>query len=407
MFEDVEWSAQEDETEKRVRRRVRERLGQLDGISDEELLDLIRTEISKEGKREIIPLQLRKSISYHIFNSLRKLDVLQKYIEDDDVSEIMVNGYNHIFLEKDGKVSEAMSHFASEEIYEDVLQRIVGARNKIVNETKPIVDTRLEDGSRVNIVLRPIAVDGSLLTIRKFPKEPIEMETLIRYGTLNHEVADFLRKLVVSKYNIFVSGGTSSGKTTFLNCLTEYIPENERVVTMEDSAELQIRGVKNLVRMESRDKNLSGKNAILIRDLVKTALRMRPDRIIVGECRGEETLEMLQAFNTGHDGGMSTGHGNSTDDMISRLESMSLMAEDLPLDVIRNQIASGIDIMIHMEKLANGSRKVSEISEIRGVVDRKVSIERLIVYEEEKDDWNWVGRLQNTLKLKKAGEELS
>ena len=407
MFEDVEWSAQEDETEKRVRRRVRERLGQLDGISDEELLDLIRTEISKEGKREIIPLQLRKSISYHIFNSLRKLDVLQKYIEDDDVSEIMVNGYNHIFLEKDGKVFEASSHFASEEIYEDVLQRIVGARNKIVNETMPIVDTRLEDGSRVNIVLRPIAVDGSLLTIRKFPKEPIEMETLIQYGTLNHEVADFLRKLVVSKYNIFVSGGTSSGKTTFLNCLTEYIPENERVVTMEDSAELQIRGVKNLVRMESRDKNLSGKNAILIRNLVKTALRMRPDRIIVGECRGEETLEMLQAFNTGHDGGMSTGHGNSTEDMISRLESMSLMAEDLPLDVIRNQIASGIDIMIHLEKLANGSRKVSEISEIRGVVDGKVSIERLIVYEEEKDDWNWVGRLQNTLKLKKAGEELS
>lgn len=407
MFEDVEWSAQEDETEKRVRRRVRERLGQLDGISDEELLDLIRTEISKEGKREIIPLQLRKSISYHIFNSLRKLDVLQKYIEDDDVSEIMVNGYNHIFLEKDGKVFEATSHFASEEIYEDVLQRIVGARNKIVNETMPIVDTRLEDGSRVNIVLRPIAVDGSLLTIRKFPKEPIEMETLIQYGTLNHEVADFLRKLVVSKYNIFVSGGTSSGKTTFLNCLTEYIPENERVVTMEDSAELQIRSVKNLVRMESRDKNLSGKNAILIRNLVKTALRMRPDRIIVGECRGEETLEMLQAFNTGHDGGMSTGHGNSTEDMISRLESMSLMAEDLPLDVIRNQIASGIDIMIHLEKLANGSRKVSEISEIRGVVDGKVSIERLIVYEEEKDDWNWVGRLQNTLKLKKAGEELS
>lgn len=407
MFEDVEWSAQEDETEKRVRRRVRERLGQLDGISDEELLDLIRTEISKEGKREIIPLQLRKSISYHIFNSLRKLDVLQKYIEDDDVSEIMVNGYNHIFLEKDGKVFEATSHFASEEIYEDVLQRIVGARNKIVNETMPIVDTRLEDGSRVNIVLRPIAVDGSLLTIRKFPKEPIEMETLIQYGTLNHEVADFLRKLVVSKYNIFVSGGTSSGKTTFLNCLTEYIPEDERVVTMEDSAELQIRSVKNLVRMESRDKNLSGKNAILIRNLVKTALRMRPDRIIVGECRGEETLEMLQAFNTGHDGGMSTGHGNSTEDMISRLESMSLMAEDLPLDVIRNQIASGIDIMIHLEKLANGSRKVSEISEIRGVVDGKVSIERLIVYEEEKDDWNWVGRLQNTLKLKKAGEELS
>jgi pilus assembly protein CpaF len=309
-------------------------------------------------------------------------------------------------LEKDGKVFEAMSHFASEEIYEDVLQRIVGARNKIVNETMPIVDTRLEDGSRVNIVLRPIAVDGSLLTIRKFPKEPIEMETLIRYGTLNDEVADFLRKLVVSKYNIFVSGGTSSGKTTFLNCLTEFIPENERVVTMEDSAELQIRGVKNLVRMESRDRNLSGKNAIPIRNLVKTALRMRPDRMIVGECRGEETLEMLQAFNTGHDGGMSTGHGNSTEDMISRLESMSLMAEDLPLDVIRNQIASGIDIMIHLEKLANGVRKVSEISEIRGVVDGKVAIERLIVYEEEKDDWNWVGRLQNTLKLKKAGEEL-
>jgi pilus assembly protein CpaF len=406
MFEDAEWSAQEDEIEKRVRCRVRERLGQLDGISDEELLDLIRNEISKEGKREIIPLQVRKGVLYHIFNSLRKLDVLQKYIEDDDISEIMVNGYNHIFLEKDGKVFEAMSHFASEEIYEDVLQRIVGARNKIVNETMPIVDTRLEDGSRVNIVLRPIAVDGSLLTIRKFPKEPIEMETLIRYGTLNDEVADFLRKLVVSKYNIFVSGGTSSGKTTFLNCLTEFIPENERVVTMEDSAELQIRGVKNLVRMESRDRNLSGKNAIPIRNLVKTALRMRPDRMIVGECRGEETLEMLQAFNTGHDGGMSTGHGNSTEDMISRLESMSLMAEDLPLDVIRNQIASGIDIMIHLEKLANGARKVSEISEIRGVVDGKVAIERLIVYEEEKDDWNWVGRLQNTLKLKKAGEEL-
>jgi len=405
MFEEVDQSVQERDLENRVRQQVRERISHLDSLSDDELLELIRGEISQVGKKEGIPLNLRNRITFQIFNSLRKLDVLQKYIEDENISEIMVNGFNHIFLERDGIVYEAEEHFASEEIYEDVIQRIVGARNKIVNEISPIVDTRLEDGSRVNVVLKPIAVDGSLMTIRKFPKDPIDMEALIEFRTLNREVAAFLRSLVVSKYNIFVSGGTSSGKTTFLNCLTEYIPDEERVITMEDSAELQIRSVKNLVRMESRDRNLSGKNAIPIRKLVKTALRMRPDRIIVGECRGEETLEMLQAFNTGHDGGMSTGHGNSTEDMISRLESMALMAEDLPLDVIRNQIASGIDIMVHLEKYSNGSRKVSEISEIRGVVDGRVALERIIRYDEEKDDWIWVGRLQNTLKLKRAGEE--
>lgn len=405
MFEEVDQSVQERDLENRVRQQVRERISHLDSLSDDELLELIRREISQVGKKEGIPLNLRNRITFQIFNSLRKLDVLQKYIEDENISEIMVNGFNHIFLERDGIVYEAEEHFASEEIYEDVIQRIVGARNKIVNEISPIVDTRLEDGSRVNVVLKPIAVDGSLMTIRKFPKDPIDMEALIKFRTLNREVAAFLRSLVVSKYNIFVSGGTSSGKTTFLNCLTEYIPDEERVITMEDSAELQIRSVKNLVRMESRDRNLSGKNAIPIRKLVKTALRMRPDRIIVGECRGEETLEMLQAFNTGHDGGMSTGHGNSTEDMISRLESMALMAEDLPLDVIRNQIASGIDIMVHLEKYSNGSRKVSEISEIRGVVDGRVALERIIRYDEEKDDWIWVGRLQNTLKLKRAGEE--
>lgn len=405
MFEEVDQSVQERDLENRVRQQVRERISHLDSLSDDELLELIRGEISQVGKKEGIPLNLRNRIKFQIFNSLRKLDVLQKYIEDENISEIMVNGFNHIFLERDGIVYEAEEHFASEEIYEDVIQRIVGARNKIVNEISPIVDTRLEDGSRVNVVLKPIAVDGSLMTIRKFPKDPIDMEALIEFRTLNREVAAFLRSLVVSKYNIFVSGGTSSGKTTFLNCLTEYIPDEERVITMEDSAELQIRSVKNLVRMESRDRNLSGKNAIPIRKLVKTALRMRPDRIIVGECRGEETLEMLQAFNTGHDGGMSTGHGNSTEDMISRLESMALMAEDLPLDVIRNQIASGIDIMVHLEKYSNGSRKVSEISEIRGVVDGRVALERIIRYDEEKDDWIWVGRLQNTLKLKRAGEE--
>ena len=328
----------------KIREQVLERMDFSKELPDIELQELIAKEMSCQKSVEGLSIQQRIFVEQRVFNSLRKLDVLQELLEDDEITEIMVNGPKHIFYEKGGKFYEHPYHFSSEEKLQDVVQQIVGKHNRVVNLTSPIVDTRLEDGSRVNIVLTPISIDGSAISIRKFGKHPIDMQALIDLGTLNEEVAEFLKTIVVARYNIFISGGTSSGKTTFLNALSAFIPANERIITIEDSAELQLQNRTNLVRLETRNGNQEGVKAITARELIHTALRMRPDRIIVGECRGEETLDMLQAMNTGHDGSLSTGHANSPQDMLNRLETMVLMGMELPLAAVRQQIASGIDI---------------------------------------------------------------
>jgi pilus assembly protein CpaF len=306
---------------------------------------------------------------------MRKLDILQDLLEEPGITEIMINGYQDIFIEKEGELIRVDKHFISEEKLSDVIQQIVAQNNRVVNESHPIVDTRLEDGSRVNIVLPPIAIDQSVICIRRFSKNQIRMKDLVEKKSLSEEMRRFLEQLVCSGYNLFISGSTGSGKTTLINALSEYIPKSQRVITIEDSAELQLIGVENLVRLEAREKNLEGKLEITIRDLVRSSLRMRPDRIIVGECRGAETIELLMANNTGHSGGMSTGHANSTRDMISRLEMMSLMGMDLPMGAIRKQIASGIDIFIHIQRMPDRTRKIVEIAEVMGVVDDEVQLE--------------------------------
>ena len=365
-----------------IRRQVLERMDFSRELEDVELQELIAKEMSYQKEAERLSIQQRVFVEQRVFNSLRKLDVLQELLEDDAITEIMVNGPNHIFYEKNGHFWEHPYHFASEEKLQDVVQQIVGKHNRVVNLTSPIVDTRLEDGSRVNIVLMPIAIDGSAISIRKFGKEPIDMQALINFGTLNQEVAEFLKQIVVDRYNIFISGGTSSGKTTFLNALSAFIPPNERVITIEDSAELQLQQTPNLVRLETRNQNQEGVKEISARELIHTALRMRPDRIIVGECRGEETLDMLQAMNTGHDGSLSTGHGNSIRDMLSRLEMMVLMGNELPLQAIRQQIAMGIDIMIHLERGRDHKRRVVEISEVVEVKDGEIQLNPLYQYQD-------------------------
>ena len=384
-----------------IRKQVLSRMDFTKELPDADLLELIAKEMSYQKEVERLSIQQRIFVEQRVFNSLRKLDVLQELLEDDTITEIMVNGPNHIFYEKDGQMKEHPYHFASEEKLQDVVQQIVGKYNRVVNLTSPIVDTRLEDGSRVNIVLMPIAIDGSAISIRKFGKEPIDMKALIHLETLSEEVAKFLKQIVVARYNIFISGGTSSGKTTFLNALSAFIPPNERVITIEDSAELQLQQTPNLVRLETRNRNQEGVKEITARELIRTALRMRPDRIIVGECRGEETLDMLQTMNTGHDGSLSTGHGNSIQDMLSRLEMMVLMGTELPLQAIRKQIAMGIDIMIHLEKGKDKKRKVVEIAEIIDVENGEIRVNVLYRYEQNK--LQKVGKLISTEKWKDFG----
>ncbi len=372
-------------------------------MDDEEIRQLIREEILALGKERKISLSEKLTLEREVFNSLRKFDVLQDLLDDDEISEIMINGWQSIFIEKNGKITKSELAFSSEEKLYDVIQQIVSMNNRMVNESSPIVDSKLPDGSRVNVILSPISLDHSTVTIRKFPKERITMKMLVEKSSLSQEVADFLEKLVVSGYNIFISGPTSSGKTTFLNALTDFIPKTERVVTIEDSAELQVKGIENLVRLESRNATLEGKLEVRIRDLVKAALRIRPDRIIVGECRGAEALDMLQALNTGHDGTLSTGHGNSSHDMISRLETMVLMADDvdLPITAIDKQIASGVDIFIHLSRVNKSQRKLMEVNEVLGYEDGEVKLQKLFQYEskEGKDVWRRVGTLRHTEKL--------
>ncbi len=351
-------------------------------IPDEELQEMIAQYVGRYGRDHLLSLEKRAEYHRHIFHSFRRLDVIQDLLDDEEVTEIMVNGPEHIFFEKAGRIYPWKGGTLTEERLADVIQQIVGDANRTVNEAQPIVDARLADGSRVNVVLSPVSIDGSAVSIRKFSREPMTLDKLIAIGSVSKEAADFLALLVSAGYNIFVSGGTGSGKTTFLNALSEHIPPTQRVVTIEDSAELQMRSVPNLVRLEARNSNGSGAEEISIRDLIRTALRMRPDRLIVGECRGGEALDMLQAMNTGHDGSLATGHANSSEDMLSRLETMVLMAMNLPMEAIRRQIASGIDILVHLGRLRDRSRKVLQISEMQGIRDGEICLSVLYRFQE-------------------------
>lgn len=321
-----------------------------------------------------------------VFESIRGLGILGKIIENKNITEVMINGYDNIFVEEDGVVKQINDKFESQERLRNTITKFVQDMGRSVNESNPIVDTRLPDGSRVNVVLDPIAINGPIVTIRRFPEEGMTIQKLIEFGSITEEVATFLEKLIRAKYNIFISGGTGSGKTTFLNALSNYIPQNERIITIEDSAELQIKNIPNLVRLETRNANATGAGAITIRDLIKSSLRMRPERIIVGEVRGAEALDMLQAMNTGHDGSLSTGHANSAYDMLSRLETMVLSGSaGLPLEAIRQQIASAVNIIIHLSRLRDKSRKVMEITEVIGIENNKIILNPLYSFEEDAD----------------------
>lgn len=378
---------------------------------EEELQEIIRSVLDEAAKEEFLSLSEKIRISRELFNAFRRLDILQDLIEDDTVTEIMVNGTENIFYEKGGRIYRTDRHFISEDRLNDVIQQIVGSANRYVNETSPIVDARLSDGSRVNVVLKPVAVNGPIMTIRKFPKEAITMKQLVRMGSLTEEAAAFIEILVKSKYNIFVSGGTGAGKTTFLNAMSDYIPKDERIITIEDNAELQIRGVDNLVSLESRNANLEGEGAVSIRDLIKSALRMRPDRIIVGEVRGEETVDMISsAMLNGHSGSMSTGHANNPADMLHRLETMMMMGIDLPLQAIQRQIASALDVIIHLGRLRDKSRRVLQIEEILGYEEGRIQTKTLYEFREEgmadekvKGSIVKVSEIENRGKLMAAG----
>lgn len=379
-------------------------------IDDEELTDIIHQVLKNESEREYLSLEERTILGRDLFNAFRKLDLLQDFLEDQEITEIMINGTQSIFFEKGGHIFESEKRFVSKEKLEDVIQQIVAGSNRRVNEASPIVDARLKDGSRVNVVLDPVALNGPIVTIRKFPKDSITMEQLVEWNSVSQELVHFLRKMVRAGYNIFISGGTGSGKTTFLNALSQFIPKTERIITIEDNAELRIMGVKNLVSLEARSANTEGSGEVSIRDLIKSALRMRPDRIIVGEVRGAEALDMLQAFNTGHDGSLSTGHANSTKDMLSRLEMMVLMGAEIPLSAIRRQIASGIDLIVHLSRMRDRTRKVLEITEVIGFQDDEILLQTLFRYQEtgEKNGkiegvWEKVNSIRHQGKLLAAG----
>lgn len=339
-----------------------------------------------------------KTIVDTVFNQMRRHDVLEPLINDKSITEIMINGPDKVFIERNGAIEETGIVFESRERLDDLIQNMVAKVNRSVNEAEPVVDARLEDGSRVNVVLPPVALNGPLVTIRKFPEKPMTVNDLIGYGSLTTDAAEFLEKLVKSKYNIFICGGTGSGKTSFLNALSSLIPKDERIVTIEDSAELQLTTIENIARLETRNANTEGKGEIGMKSLIKTSLRMRPERIIVGEVRGEEALDMLQAMNTGHDGSMSTGHANSTSDMLSRLETMVLMAAPLPLEAIKKQIASALDIMIFLSRLRDYSRRTMEITEVLGYKNGEIMLNPLFVFEETGEDQNGMvlGSLKRT-----------
>lgn len=380
-------------------------------ITDVALKQVIGECVQEESGLYMISIRQKEELEESVFNAIRRLDVLQELLEDDTITEIMINGKDDIFLERNGHITKWDKSFENEERLEDIAQKIASLSNKIVNISSPIADTRLGDGSRVSIVLPPVALNGPVITIRKFYKDALTMEKLIETGSLTQEAADFLKMAVKSKYNIFISGGTGSGKTTFLNALSEFIDNDERVITIEDAAELQINHVKNLVRLEARDANIEGKNEVTIRNLIRASLRMRPDRIIVGEVRGKETLDMVQAMSTGHDGSLSTGHGNSPKDMMTRLETMILMGIDMPVAAIRQQLTSAIDIIIHLGRLRDKTRRVLQIAEVVGVSRGEVKFNKLFEFAENAESNGLVlgelkatgNKLVNTQKMYFAG----
>lgn len=391
----------------------------LSKMGDEELEEKIEEVVIQRLGNQYCSIDQRVSIVQQIYSSIRGFGLLDSIINDDTITEVMINGPENVFIEQNGRLFKLDKQFESQRRLEDIIQRIVGLAGREVNQANPICDTRLPDGSRVNVVLPPIALCGPTLTIRKFSKTPMTMEKLIQYGSITKEIAEKLEILVKAKYNIFISGGTGSGKTTFLNALSNYIPKDERVITIEDSAELQIVGVDNLVSLETRNANTSGAGQITIRDLIKSSLRMRPERIVVGEVRGGEALDMLQAMNTGHDGSLSTGHANSTQDMLSRLETMVLQgAAGLPLEAIRQQIASAVDIIIHLSRLRDKSRKTMEICEVVGYEPGKgnetgrIILNPLYVFVEDENSTlekvsgelrRTENKMQNDFKLKLSG----
>lgn len=395
-----------------LRKQIKEGLDNKAACSDDELYEWIEDLVFQLGTEEYISAKMKSELAGRLFHSFRGLDVLQPLVDDPTITEIMINSHEEIFIEREGRMFLHPLQFENSEKLEDIIQSIVGKVNRVVNESSPIVDARLRDGSRVNIVLPPIALKGPTMTIRKFPQQPMNMENLLARGSLSQEAKELLEQLVIAKYNVFIGGGTGSGKTTFLNALASLIPKDERIITIEDSAELQLQDVPNLVRLETRNANTEGRGQITIRQLIRTSLRMRPNRIIVGEVRGEEALDMLQAMNTGHDGSLSTGHANSVHDMLSRLETMVLSGAALPIEVIRKQISSAIDIMIHLSRLRDKTRKVTEISEVMGVEDGEILLNPLFKFVE---DGNLVtdavngrlvatgNKLQNTAKLQMAG----
>lgn len=399
------------ELKRELRGKVQEKINFVKDFTDAEVEETIDQVLLEQEDMMLYPVEVRRRLRQELFDSLRRLDILQIFVEDSSVTEIMINGKDNIFVEQDGHLRKLDISFESMEKLQDVIQQIVAGCNRVVNEASPIVDARLPGGARVNIVMNPVALNGPIVTIRRFPDKPITMDRLLQIESISLEAADFLKKLVQAKYNIFISGGTGSGKTTFLNALSHYIPSEERVITIEDSAELQLQGLPNLVRLETRNSNVEGCNEITIRELIKSSLRMRPDRIIVGEVRGAEAVDMLQCLNTGHDGSMSTGHANSGKDMLSRLENMVLMGMELPLSAIKQQIASGLDIIVHLGRLRDKSRKVLEIIEVVGCENGDIKLNPLYEFQEVGEDGNGniVGRLQKRgvllhgNKLKAAG----
>lgn len=397
---------------KKLITQVRDTLNTRSEMTDDELKNYIESLVFDQAQDQGLTANRMKNLIERVYNAFRGLDVLQPLIDDKSITEIMINSAQEIFLERNGMIYRSDAQFESSERLEDIIQMIVGKVNRTVNASSPIVDARLEDGSRVNIVLPPIALKGPTMTIRKFPEKPLTIDDLIENGSISRDVSNFLQRLIQARYNIFISGGTGSGKTTFLNVLSNFIPADERIITIEDSAELQIKKIPNLVSLETRNANTEGKGEITMRELIKSSLRMRPDRVVVGEVRGVEALDMLQAMNTGHDGSLSTGHANSTIDMISRLETMVLSGAEFPIPVIRNQIASAIDIMIHLSRLRDHSRKVVSISEVMGVEAGEIILKPLYQFVEEGEDADGkiIGelkptehQLEHTLKLELAG----
>ncbi|NLY96645.1 MAG: CpaF family protein [Clostridiaceae bacterium] len=376
--------------------RVGENTDLYTSISDDAIRSKITEAVMEKSRHILLSANEKIELINLVFNRMRGMDILQPLLDNEEITEIMVNGPDRIFIEKKGGIVPVSVKCDAKQL-EDIIQKIVSSVNRTVNEANPICDARLKDGSRVHVVMKPLALNGPILTIRKFSKAPMDINTLISYGTITEEAADTLKKLVEAKYNIFICGGTGSGKTTFLNVLSNFIPKDERIITIEDTAELQITGVANLVRLETRNANPDGEGEIRIRDLIRAGLRMRPDRIVVGEVRGEEALDMLQAMNTGHEGSLSTGHGNSCKDMISRLETMVLTAARMPVESIRKQIASALDIMIFLSRMKDKSRKVMEVSEVAGYKDGEVLLNPLYKYEVLKDGTGKLVKTENDM----------